>query len=648
MLNKREIQVILIFYENPGVYFTADQLAQKLGASRRTIQNDMKMIRQELGAQGSAKLLSKRAKGSCIVIENQDAYADWINKLYLQNLVEGEDLSYPLQRIAQIIYILLGRFRAMPLHELEDELYVSGSTLLKDFKGVQENLKSFRLTLVKENNRFRIAGQEIDKRRCLAQNSFYLAHIEGEGTRNEDHIDLKRLNYLKNLLLDAFMASQYYISDKDFNNAVLTLNIMLHRIQKSFFIQKEEVPDVTDIQKEIEISQKIFTDLGNRLFCNIPYEEVRFFAVYLKGQEIFKNHEIISAEMDDFIRDAFVKIKHTYGVDFTNNISLRIAIALHCIPLLVRLQCNMQVHNKNLMQVKENFPLGFEIAQYFAFLLRGEYQDCAPADEEEISLLAAHFYGSLLEMRQNTKQMKVLVISSLKASMTMLLRAMLIKWFSREIVTLDFIQVHDMAPDLLDDYDVFLTTEKNEFYEKGIAMYINQFPTQRDQENIRLLLDGFSNLDDVVRIFDPHLFFSLNHADKGQLLEILAGKAETEYGLSGLLEEVKEREGIGSTFFTRGIAIPHPLHAVSSDTFVASCVVQEPVKWDEDGDVANIILLIHIGKNNPRSFQLWDYLAKIFEDKKLVESLVANPTYDFFIGRLRQLLNGQFSNSFPG
>lgn len=643
MLNKREIQIVLTFYENPGSYFTADQLAEKLGASRRTIQNDMKVIKQELDAQGFASLLSKRAKGSCILIDNQDAYADWINRLYLQNLVEGEELSYPLQRIAQIIYILLGRFRAMPLHELEEELYVSGSTLLKDFKGVQESLDAFHLTLAKDNGRFRIDGREIDKRRCLAQNSFYLAHIEGKGECDEDHIDLKRLNYLKNLLLDAFMASQYYISDKDFNNAVLTLNIMLHRIQKSFFIQKDEVPRVEDMQKELEISQRIFKDLGNRFFCNIPREEIRFFAVYLKGQEIFKNHEIISAEMDGFIRDAFVKIKHSYGVDFTNNIGLRIAIALHCIPLLVRLQCNMQIHNRNLIQVKDNFPLGFEIAQYFAFLLREEYPDCAPANEEETSLLAAHFYGSLLEMRQNTKQMKVLVISSLKASMTMLLRAVLIKWFSREIVTLDFVQAHDMKPELLDDYDVFLTTEKNEFYEKGIAMYINQFPTQRDQENIKLLLDGFANLDDVIRIFSPQLFFSLDHADKRQLLEILAGEAETEYGLTGLLEEVMKRENIGSTFFTRGIAIPHPLYAVSSDTFVAACVVQDPVEWDEEGDVANIILLIHIGKNNPQSFQLWDYLAKIFEDKKLVEDLVANPTYEHFVARLQQLLRGQFS-----
>lgn len=638
MLNQRQTEILLELYENSAGFFTAAYFSKKKNTSLRTVQSDIKFIKEELKEKKCATIESMKAKGSYLKIIDPEVFSDFINNLYFQYTCGT--LNYPLNRVNQIIFILLSRFRDMSIYTLADELHVSHSTLTNDLKGVQENLEKFHLTILRENNRLSIRGSEINKRRCLAENNLYLAHVQVENDA-DNYISMQRISYIKNILLDIFMENQYYIADTDFNNAILNINIMLHRAQKGFYIKKEEVEITDDLEKERIISAKIFKRLEMRFLCSIPEAEVRFFAIYLKGQEICKNHEIISEEMDLFIADSFVKIKKNYGIDFTNNINLRIAMALHCIPLVIRIRYNMQIQDPGLKDIKQSFPLGYEIASYFAFLVKEKYGK--KIMEDEISLIAVHFYSSLLDIKKKQQRTKVLIISSLKMSMTVLLRQIFIKWFSEEVSDLEFIQAGLVSEEVLDEYDVYLTTEKNDFYEKGVAMYINLFPTENDRKNIKLLLDGFSNLDDVIQIFQEDLFFHCEEGNKQDILKKLTLAAEEKYNLSSFYDAVTEREKIGSTFFSKGIAIPHPIQAISSDTFVATCVVSEAVIWDEELNKVQVIMLVHIGKNNPRSFQIWDYFSSIFADKAWLEKIVSQTTYENFIKNIKELLSSKFT-----
>ena len=170
-------------------------------------------------------------------------------------------------------------------------------------------------------------------------------------------------------------------------------------------------------------------------------------------------------------------------------------------------------------------------------------------------------------------------------------------------------------------------------------MYIAPFPAENDRRNIKLLIDGFNDLEDIMFVFHRDLFFVRDNGEKSEILKLLASHAEKKFSLSGLHKGMLEREKIGSTFFGRGIAIPHPLHSISSDTFVAVCILKNPVVWDEEGNLVQVVIMLHIGKNNPRSFQLWDYFAKILEDDQFVEKIIAEPTFELFIQKIRFLLS---------
>lgn len=638
MLNQRQIEILLEFCNHSNEFLTASYFADKLNVSLRTVQGDMKVIKKELAEETCAELISKASKGSCIQVENYDEFSAFVNSLYQQYTTVS--LSYPISRVSKILLMLLNRHRAVSMTEMEDKFFVSHSTLLNDLKKVEEILQKFQLELLKSSNKVMIDGFEINKRRCLGEQDLYLAHIKNE--EGTVYIDERQIAKIKNILTDVFVDNKYHIMDTDFNNTILFLNIMICRMGEGFYIQPNELDITEQLGNEYEISKALFEKISRRFFMKITDEEVCYFALYLKGQGNNRDSDTITQEMDNFISEAFESIYRNFGVDFTDNINLRITLALHCMSLSIRIKYDMQVKNDMLEYIRETFPLGYDIGAYFGFLMHQRYGK--RVSEDEIALLAVHFYSSLLELNHRSGETKILVISSLKNSMTLLLKQTLLRWFSDYVKAVDFVNPMEVTDDMLDEYEIFLTTEKEEFFEKGLAMYVDTFPNQHDYMNIKLNIDGFKDIEDVTNMFYPELFHVTELSEKEDVLRHLCTLAEEYFQLEDLHGQVLQREEIGSTFFSKKIAVPHPMYAVSSDTFVAVCVSSQPILWDEEKNEVNLVMLMHVGKNNPQAFQLWDYFSKIFADKSLVEHLVETPSYDNFMRLMKEALASGIHN----
>lgn len=632
MLNQRQIEILLELCNHTEEYLTASYFADKLNVSLRTVQGDMKAIKTELEEESCAHIESKASKGSCIVVEDADEFSAFVNSLYQEYTTVS--LNYPTSRISKILLLLLSRHRAVTLSEMEEKYFVSKSTLLNDLKKVEEVLDKFHLELMHGSNKVMVDGFEINKRRCLAEQDLYLAHIKNE--HGMSYIDERQLAKIKNILTEKFVEHQYHIMDTDFNNAILFLNIMICRMGDGFYVQSNELDITENLGKEYEMSKDIFEKIGRRFFIKVTDEEIKYFALYLKGQGNNRDSDTITPEMDKFITEAFAQIKENFGVDFTDNINLRITLALHCMSLQIRIKYDMQMKNDMLDYIRETLPMGYDIGTYFAFLLSQKYGK--KVSDDETALLAVHFYSSLMELNSGVGKIKILVISSLKNSMTLLLKQSLLRWFSDRVSAVDFCNPMDVTEDMLDEYDIFLTTEKDKFFEKGLAMYVNAFPNQHDYANIKLNLDGFKDIEDIASIFYPELFYQVKSSTKKEVLQGLCDRATKYFEIEDLHSQVQQREEIGSTYFSKQIAVPHPMYAVSSDTFISVCVSKQPIVWDEENNQVNLIMLMHIGKNNTQAFQLWDYISKIFADKTLVEKLVEEPSYDKFVSLMKEAL----------
>lgn len=632
-MNQRQIEIFLELSKTPDEFRAASYFVKEYDVSLRTIQGDMKIIKNELEKETCVEMISKSSKGNCLHVNDYDEFSGLMNTI-LQNY-SASSLNYPTSRASKILLLLLEKHRPVSMQAIEDEIYVSRSTLLNDFKKVEELLARFDLSLIKTGNRVMIEGSEMNKRRCFAEKNTYLVHIpDSKGTT---FVDERQIRNIRNVLMDTLIEYDYKMSDADFDNAILRLNIMIRRMQNQFYINPDELElPKEDLGQEQIISEKVMERLSNRFFLEARPEEVTYFALYLKGQGNCQDTDIIPDEINEFVAEAFRQIKNIFDIDFTDNVNLRISLALHCVPLSYRIRYDMQVQNSMLEYIKKSFPLGYDIGTYFGFLLQQRYEK--RVSEDEIALLAIHFYSTLMELNLRKNAKRILIISSMKKSMEAVLHQTFMKWFSGNIACLEFTSPSEVTEDVLDQFDIFLTTEKGEFYDRGLAMYINPFPTSHDYFNIKLNMDGFKDIDHMLHIFSGDRFFVIEKGTKEEILDHLCANAEELFELDHLREQVQAREEIGSTFFGNHIAVAHPVQTFASDTFMSVCISKEPVVWDEEGNKVNLILLNHIGKNNPQAFQLWDYISKMFIEEDFAERIAADPTYDKFIARIQKTM----------
>lgn len=632
MINQRQIEVLLELCKESDTFLTASYFSRKLNVSLRTIQGDLKVIKEMLAKEGSASIISAVSKGTCLHIENHEEFTAFLNSLYQQQA--HVSLAYPSNRVLQIGMYLLNQHRSVSINNVADDFFISPSTLHNDLKKLQEMLAEFELDLLKNDNKILIFGSEINKRRYIVEKNVFLTHIPGGS--GIDYVDEKQIPIIKNLLTEVLIKYKYSVADAEVQNAILLLNIMVKRLQKGFYINPSELEITDRLEVEEKIAGDTFERLKKRYLINVTDYEISYFALYLKGKSNCQSTSMVTIEMDNFILNAFQEIKNRFGIDFTDNINLRIALALHCVPLSIRLKYNMQLKSNMLDYIKQTFPLGYDIGIYFSLLLEERYGK--KMSDAEISLIAVHFYSSLLEENNKTGTKRVLVISSLKNSMTLLLRQTLLKWFSNNISRLEFMDEIEVKEETLEHFDIFLTTDKGQMYENGLAMYINSFPDDHDYMNIKLIMDGFKNVESILEIFSKNLFFVDNGCTKEEILRNLCEHANASFNVESLYDEVMKREERGSTYFSEGIAVPHPMYAVSSDTFSAVSVLMEPLEWDGDQNQVHLVVMICIGKNNPQAFQLWDYISRIFADKSFASRLMEKPDYENFVAIVRESL----------
>lgn len=633
MLSKRAIEVLMELCNHPDEFLTGSYLAEKFQVSLRTIQGDMREIKEELKDETCVNIISKTSKGSSVEIRDYEEFSALINTLYQE--YSSTILNYSGGRISTLLLVLLNKHRAISLYELEEQLHISSSTLQNDLKKVEGIIRKYDLEVFRSKNRVMIDGPEPGKRRCLFEENLYLRHMKDE--EGHLYIDERRITQIRDVLTEVFVKYKYYVMDTDFNNIIFFTNIMLRRIEMGFTVSEED-DDLKLVKDtvEYEIATKIIKKLGRIFLVDPSEQEAMYFSVFIKGKANKQEGDSISAETEKVVEETIEAIRDKFGIDLTSKLNLKIALTLHCMSLEARVKYNMQIKNDMLEYIRESFPIGYDLGSYMGHLLSQKYGK--RIIDDEVALLAIHFYSYVLEDRQQQGKKKVLVISTLKKSMTILLRQTLLKWFVNEVSVVDIVNPMDLTDDMLDKYDLFLTTEQSQFYEMGLAMYVNAFPQEKDYLNIKLNLNGFKDIDSVTSMFSKELFFVAPSAKKEDVIKKICECGAKYCEQENLYQEVMEREGIGSTFFTKDIAVPHPMQAVSSDTFLVVYLSEKPIVWDEDGNQIHLAVLVHVGKNNAQAFQIWDYFAKIFADKQLIKQLLKKPDYENFIECIKKSL----------
>lgn len=630
MLTKRQKEMIQEFERHSPSFLTADHFVEKFQVSMRTVQSDIKKIREHLATTRYAELISVASKGSQLIIKDYTAFQ--------VNIQQKEIISESNQsdRVRKLCVLLLNQKRPINRQKILDQLFIASSTLNMDLKEADKLLSNYQLSVErKRNSGIFISGNEYDKRKCLLK----LGHLDIHQGQSNMETEESFRQEIEMVLVSVLLKHHFHISETLFQNLIVHIEMAIKRMKSGFYIGSDEFGGITDFDSEMEVSTEIFQRLAERSYFKVSQEEILNLAIYIKGKSDYENDDYISEEVNTFILHALKEINEKFDIDFRQEIDLRISLALHLMPLLTRIEYNIQNENKLLDQIKQSFPLGFDIAAYMCMLLQNTIDK--KIEEGEIAYLAIYFNQYLAKYNDISGKKRILIITSLKRSESILLRQRFATWFSNEITILTLVNTHEVGFLDIEDYDVIFTTEQTELTDKMGAILISFFPSEQEYSKIKLAIDGFNDKFEIVNLFDEALFRYGHFTNKKEVLDKICSISVSKVGdkVFQLREAVELREEIGSSYFGNGIALPHPINPILAETFVSVILLKNELDWDSDGNKVHLVMLVAIEKNNAKVFQLWNYLAKIIQEKGFVDRVIKNPTFENFRENLSQLLD---------
>ena len=170
---------------------------------------------------------------------HNEKFKQFINDLKLQsdefNTNDRDD------RIYKLLNFLLDQRKSISITKCADYIFVSKSTLMLDLKELETIISKYSLRLIQSKGYLWIDGLERDKRICLMDNNY--AYLSVLPTNLITGSETGHISFIHNLLINELLHKQYPISDVEFQNLILWLNISIRRIGSFFYLNEEDIND---------------------------------------------------------------------------------------------------------------------------------------------------------------------------------------------------------------------------------------------------------------------------------------------------------------------------------------------------------------------------------------------------------------------
>lgn len=618
MLTKRQIEILLNLFSNLDAPVSLQVFTDQFHLSLRSIQTDIAEIKETIKEHGL--YIENNKNCICMSITNQETANIFMNSI-IQDYNLNQFFEDQSSRISYIISRLLDSNDYLKSADLADEMYISRSQISNDIKLAKNMLSSYHLTLIsKPYYGIKIIGKENDISNYIIQEKLKIKNLVCDeithSFSSHEHID-----DINNIVIKILNHSHYIISDIALQNLILHIVTAVNRIKSGHLIHMDSLNISPVYAHVIEISKNILEKCADIYNFEFNDDEIFFLALNLYGKREFDKQEFITDEINNLVFLGLYKIKEIFGLDFTSNLNLRISLGLHILPLLTRINTNMQLRNIMTFNIKQKYTLAYDLASTFTNTI-------IPSDkkilDDEIAYVALHFVNYIDENSPQKKK-RMLIISSLRRSETILLQNNILRNFP-SIKEVKIISKNSLSTTNVNNYNVICTTENDIFINNNKIQKISYFLNDTDIKKIELLLDGFNGPKDILDCFSEDLFYYGDAPSKNAVIKWLYEMAYKQ-GLADekLYHSIMNHENVTSTYFGNYLAIPHPEIFLSETSFISVAILPKPILWDDE--YVDIVFLVSIQKNNPNAFKLWSYLSFLISNNTTLEEIKKEPTF---------------------
>lgn len=617
-----------------------EEFAKYLGVSTRTIRNYIKEINSIIVTHKIGEIVHIKELGYKIVIYDQKEF---------DNLMNHKDeygcLNHPDERLKYIIEVLINAKEIIKIDELAFELNIGRTTLINDLKKAENLLKLYDVKIKgKPNTGIWLEGNEVNIRLFILCN-LCPAFIESLLANNPTtFISKEYYNEVRLKLNELIIFNKLHINDETISNIINYVMVMLFRtIQGRTIDYLEDRYENIKMCKEYEFSLEIIELLSDRI--NIKYKENE--AIYLtlpligRKAAVNINDQAISSSMQSLAEEIIDSINDSFGIRMNHDSQIIEKFIYHLNFMLNRLKFNLKIKNDLILDIKNNYPLAYEMATLAGKVIESNVG--LKPGEDEVGYMALYF-GSYIEQYRYWQESikKVALVCGTGLGSAQLLNIKLKKYLGKDALVHCYSDMQ-LNSELLDEYDVIFTTvnikveTKKPIIKVDILFSEDEFKNAVQEKLIysKYNLNDFSIKNSILTIMmQKNHFFIL---DKETYLDNLEFMVDGLYEMGdidgGFKKRIMRRELKASTSFGNYIALPHAVNYIGDRIQIVLGIIKELVVWNDEEIKLIILLLIpreeHI--DNELLVKTYEELLKIAQDRQRVINLSKTLDYDEFM-----------------
>lgn len=629
MLTKRQREILEYLEQKKDRITTAKELSDNFNISLRTIHSEFKSLKDD-DYSSIFVLESLKSKGNRLVIKNNVSFSNLIEE---SKVTEKNDLSDRNNRINRIIFTLIDLSKGISLYHLEERLYVSRTTLMEDLKYIRLILQKYNLELINSRETgVQIKGDERNIRELIVREKVDLS-LDIEDQPKSIHGHLSPLGHdISDIVISILNQNQYRILNISLQNLIIHLDISIYRIKNGFSIEEKKKIDFIDtIDKEIKLSREIMGECERRFNIKVSENEIYRIASYISGKANYNDESYITEEIESFVLEGLQTINDKFGFNLVDNLQLRISLALHILPLRIRMRHNMQIKNELIEEIRKNYQLAFDIASLFCSLLQD--REGVKVNEDEIAFFALYFNNAIDDIKSGKGKNKMLIVTDNRRSESLLMVGRLKNRLDSLVAEINVVNPNQLNTIRVSDFDIVCITDNTiEVDNRNDFIKISSFPTDDDIESIINYINNQYIINRFLDVFSKDNFIVGEYFDKENLILEMSENIQSKEGLNYRIDEkIIDREEMGGTYYGNRVAMPHPIHPITNSTYVSVALLTTPLDWDEEKHKARVVLCIYFEKENPEIYRLWALLSPLITDKDIVNRILEEMTYENFI-----------------
>lgn len=592
-------------------------LASQLGVSSRTVRNDIREINDILGDSGMIE--SDQGRCSLRIFDEEEFHQKYTS------ILNSEDfMNSSANRRDYIFGRLMRAVTPVLTDDLAYEMNVGKSTLVKDLTRLRQEIASWGLTIKGVTSKgLMLSGEEISIRQYVLDNNYenifrdypqdeVVAACEEqtfEALKVEAGVEEEIDRYMT-LMLDRFMTGHYIgrLPDQYYNlTSRRTFPLFDHMINK----------------------------LSSRLHIEIPIEEKIFVFLPIAGMRKPDDVEKMSQiELDESMRPLLKKIISTVSLEMGIEIELgsyEEEFLYHLMFMINRMRYSVHIDNPMADEVRSKYPVAARIADIAARVIEKECR--VTVSREELGYLTSYF-SVFMTSSMNREPGRYAVVYG-AGKVTARLIGMQLRKIIDSTAVVDFYPVDNVSANILDGYDIVLTTV--DLPEDTIApvIYIREVFDEAELQNrirkLRYLPQGKNRqIDDnwfvMNSLLDADHFFQLDEYESyeeamHEMIASLVKKGELDEGFE---QRLREREDKATMAVGNGFAIPHTINKASQSIVLAFGVFSEPIRYQNMNiSVIVLIALPEKSSNDELLVRIYDEIIAIMNDQELFSRITS-------------------------